>query len=176
MNKITQEQVEQAVSTLFKGCSSEMDSGDHDERVIQLMRYAAKQHLTQTAALQEKLASALGRSVELIMERDALRSKLAETDAACAVMRGELGIIKSDAFTLRLEWFVEQGYDTAAMCISNIRKHSESALTPTAGKDLLAKLGRYEAALIRIRDYDHSETEGSIKGAIDIAQQTLKEL
>lgn len=85
MNEITLEQVEQAVGTLFKGCSSEMDSGDHDERVIQLMRYAAKQHITQTAALQEKLAAV---EKERDEAKEALESKRDETVAGW--MKAEL--------------------------------------------------------------------------------------
>lgn len=66
----------------------------------------------------EKAEAALAKQGEAIAE---LRSALEAKDKALRICYG-------DSHALRVEWFDEQGMETTALAIRNIRKHSEAAL------------------------------------------------
>lgn len=198
MNEITQEQVDAVARKLFaKGVLYSMPWEDYCTMVRSENPWTeiAHWHLTQMAAIQEKLAAVeKGRdewksncadAVNSVLEaRDMLdpggnlsareaaqnlrcdvadmRIKLEEAEAAASVMREAI----THALTNPQYSFTQEAL--------------EKALSPTAGKDLLEKVGRMEACLKSII----VETECNVMGISSIksmaskaiAQQTLKEL
>lgn len=207
MNEITQEQVDAVARKLFaKGVLYSMPWEDYCTMVRSENPWTeiAHWHLTQMAAIQEKLAAVeKGRdewksncadAVHSVLEaRDMLdpggnlsareaaqnlrcdvadmRIKLEESEAAASVMREALSHYAqcSDGCTC------DDGWNHTAV---------EQALSQTAGKDLLEKVGRIKTSLnemIGLAARMHNETGCTFDSClankqIESARQTLKEL
>jgi len=94
----------------------------------------------------------------MIAERDAINVANSEMRDALTSAKKSLGICYSDSHAMKVEWFEEQGFDTCAMCIRNIRKWSElptesmtKALSSSAGESYIPS-SKLEEALRILRE------------------------
>jgi hypothetical protein len=169
MNEITQEQLRDAANNImraFPECHHSVSSLQECE----ILMNAAKWFLPKFAAVEkerdEALSSAELRSVSLRASKEiiaALRAKLAEAEAAASVMREALQQIWDED---EMGWLIggkhlpecvkcgavatledgKQKMEHEPPCLQGV---IDAALTPTAGKDLLEKVGRVKAVLLQ---------------------------
>lgn len=100
-----------------------------------------------------------------INQTAALRAKLAEAEAAASVMREALESALMAGTDPEEDWNVAAG-------------KIQQALSHPAGKDLLEKVGRYEAALKKISEYDgesiwNDDRDDAADDMLIIAQEAL---